>query len=189
MWCAWSQWGGDQTGRRTTPPCINSKAGLTAVPLSGYGKPYTPPKGKVDPQADKGAPVEQVEKMDAAAFFGLFAKLAKANPPHANDYPILAQMARLGIVPGETFDLGKVSPEARAALEAAPAAGLKKIQADFLASGVATNGWRTNLATIGTYGTAYLKRAGVAFAGLGANCIEDAIYPSALTAADGEAFR
>ena len=96
------------------------------MPLSGYGKPYTPPKGKVDPQADKGAPVEQVEKMDAAAFFGLFAKLAKANPPHANDYPILAQMARLGIVPGETFDLGKVSPEARAALEAAPAAGLKK---------------------------------------------------------------
>ena len=36
-------------------------------------------------------------------------------------------------------------------------------------SGVLANGWRTNLTAIGTYGTDYLHRAAVAFAGLGAN--------------------
>src|SRR5690606_21524482 len=34
--------------------------GLTAVPLSSHGKPYTPPRGTVDPKQDRTAPVEQV---------------------------------------------------------------------------------------------------------------------------------
>ncbi len=44
------------------------------VPLSAYGKEYTPPKGKVDPAIDmKTAVREQVNKMDAAAYFKLMA--------------------------------------------------------------------------------------------------------------------
>ena len=45
------------------------------VPLSAYGKEYTPPKGKVDPAIDMKTPVrEQVNKMDAAAYFKLMAR-------------------------------------------------------------------------------------------------------------------
>jgi hypothetical protein len=43
---------------------------------------YTPPKGKIDPSIDmKTPPPVQVETMDAATFFGLFAKLLTDNPP------------------------------------------------------------------------------------------------------------
>lgn len=36
--------------------------GMKAVPLSAYGKPYTPPKGKIRPDQDMSAPPDQVDK-------------------------------------------------------------------------------------------------------------------------------
>src|SRR5579871_3732642 len=60
------------------------------APLSGYGKPYTPPAGKVDPAVDMKTPVrEQVHKMDAVAYFTLLASLLKDNPPAAADAPMV----------------------------------------------------------------------------------------------------
>ena len=57
-----------------------------------------------------------------------------------------------------------------------------------LKAGVDHQGWRTNLTAVGTYGADYLARAGVAYAGLGANTIEDAVYPTAFADADGKPF-
>jgi len=163
------------------------QAGLKVVPLSAWGKKdWTPPKGKFDPQQDMGAPVEQVAKMSAADFFAGFAELMKANPPHANDYPILQQMERLGIVPGKSFDLSKAPPETKAALEAAPAAGFAKITAYAPHAAALVNDWAMIMTPVGTYGTDYLKRAFIAYFGLGANVVEDAIYPSAMVDAHGK---
>jgi hypothetical protein len=163
------------------------QAGLKVVPLSAWGKRgWTPPKGRVDAQQDMSAPVEQVAKMSAAEFFADFAELMKANPPHANDYPILQQMERLGIVPGESFDLSKASPETKSALEAAPAAGMAKIKAYAPHASVLINNWGMIMNPVGTYGTDYLKRAFIAYFGLGANVVEDAVYPSALVDAHGK---
>ena len=108
------------------------------------------------------------------------------NPPHANDQPVLARIRRVGLEPGKAFRLADQPPAARAALERAPAAALKKIALEFRNAGVLVNHWRTVTAPIGTYGTAYLRRAGIAFAALGANVSEDAIYPTAFTDADGK---
>ena len=99
-----------------------------------------------------GAPVEQVAKMSAADFFVGFAELMKANPPHANDYPILQQMERLGIVPGKSFDLSKAPPETKAALEAAPAAGFAKITAYAPHAAALANDWAIIITRFGTYG-------------------------------------
>jgi len=126
--------------------------------------------------------------MDAATFFALFAKLTASNPPHANDYPILDRLARIGFVPGQNFDLTKLSPELQAAYQAAPALGLKKIAATVRKSGNLANGWRTKLSLIGTYATDYTQRAVVAYFGLGANVVEDAIYPAAYTDSEGKPF-
>ena len=42
------------------------------VPLSSYGKPYTPPAGKVDPSIDMKTPVrDQVNRLDAVEYFTL----------------------------------------------------------------------------------------------------------------------
>ncbi len=76
------------------------------VPLSSYGKPYTPPPGKVDPSIDmKTAVREQVDRMDAVAYFTLLAQLMKTNPPSAADAPALARFAKdPGSFPAKHFD-------------------------------------------------------------------------------------
>ena len=82
---------------------------VSAVPLSAYGKPYSPPPGKADPAVDMKAPRDQVNAMDGAAYFKLFAELLKANPPAADDAPMVAKLAKIGIVPDRTS-----TPQARA---------------------------------------------------------------------------
>ena len=47
---------------------------MTAAPLSSFGKPYTAPAGSVDPAIDMKTSIrDQVNAMDAAAYFKLFA--------------------------------------------------------------------------------------------------------------------
>ena len=79
---------------------------ISVVPLSSYGKPYTPPPGTVDPSIDmKTAVREQVNALSVDDYFNLLAKLMKDNPPAAADKPMVAKMAKLGIVPGQPFPL------------------------------------------------------------------------------------
>jgi hypothetical protein len=55
---------------------------ITAVPLSSYGKSFTAPAGTVEPAWESKASVrDQVEAMDGATFFALFAQLLKTNRP------------------------------------------------------------------------------------------------------------
>ncbi len=163
--------------------------GLIATPLSRWGKSYLPPAGRINPDWDmKTPPVDQVDKLSPAAYFSLFTELIKLNPPHANDYPIIEQMRRMGIEPGKPFAFDKASPEVQGALTEAGPIASKRIRARFLKMGVASAGWRTNLTAIGTYGADYLSRAVVAYVGLGSNTIEDAVYPTAVTDADGKPF-
>ena len=83
---------------------------ITAVPLSSFGKPYTPEPGKVDPAIDmKTAVRAQVDALDAAAYFKLLAELMKTNPPTAEDAPMVAKLAKIGIVPGQDFDASKLT--------------------------------------------------------------------------------
>ena len=115
------------------------QAGLVAMPLSQWGKSYQPPPGTINPDWDmKTPPTDQVEKLSPAAYFSLFTELTKLNPPHANDYPILHQMRRMGIELGKAFAFDNASPEIQRALTEAGPAALKKIKARFLNAGVAT---------------------------------------------------
>jgi hypothetical protein len=183
------------TGRTQTngaadyPNVHKFQAGLTVTTLSRLGKPYTAPKSAVDPAWDVNTPpVDLIEKLSAQEYFGLFAELMKLNPPHANDYPIVHRMARVGIAPGKSFSLAAAPAETKQAFEAAVGPALKQIKAGLAMLGVSQNGWRINMSTIGTYGTDYWARAAIAYAGLGANRIEDAVYPTAFTDADGKPF-
>jgi hypothetical protein len=158
------------------------------VPLSAYGKPYTPPPGKVDPSIDmKTAVREQVNRLDGASYFKLLAALMKDNPPARADGPIVAKMARIGIVPGQDFDPSKLDPAVAKGLEGAPKAGVEKIMAHFKNAGTNVNGWVFST-KVGLYGTAYLQRAFVTEIGLGANRPQDAIYPTSEVDADGKPY-
>jgi hypothetical protein len=70
---------------------------VSIVPLSAYGKPYTPPPGKVDPEIDMHIAVrDQVHKLDAVAYFNLLTKLLKDNPPVTGDAAMAARMKQAG---------------------------------------------------------------------------------------------
>ena len=151
---------------------------ISIVPLSAYGKAYTPPPGSVDSSIDtKTAVREQVNALDVAAFFNLMAQLMKDNPPAAADAPIIARIAKIGIVPGQPFDLTKLAPEAQQALKEVPKVAAGKILAYFKDSGKSENGFRFFTKT-GIYGTDYLDRAFITVIGLGANRPQDAVYPT-----------
>ena len=156
---------------------------MTAVPLSSYGKPYTPAPGTVDPSVDmKTAIRDQVNAMDAASYFKLFAQLMKTNPPTAEDAPMVAKLAKIGIVPGQDFDASKLDPAVAKGLAAAPKPAQEKIMA-WLKEGVVagdmklTDGWAFTTKT-GLYGTSYRQRALITAIGLGANRPQDAVYPT-----------
>jgi len=158
------------------------------VPLSAYGKPYTPPEGKVDANIDMKTPVrEQVNKMDAGAYFKLLADLMKANPPAAADAPMIEKMAKIGIVPGQGFDIGKLDPAVAKALQGAPKAAQEKIMAHFGTAGTSVNGWIFTTKT-GLYGTDYIQRALITAIGLGANRPQDAVYPTSEKDAEGNPY-
>jgi hypothetical protein len=163
------------------------QAGYTITPLSQWGKKPQPVKAIIDPAVDmKTAPMIQVDTMAAGKFFAYAAELLKVNPPHITDQPIIARMRRIGIVPGQSFDLEKADPAVMRALERAAPDALKNMQTKIPTLARVVNGWSMNTDTMGVYGNYYLKRAIVALVGLGANVPEDAVYPLNLGDADGK---
>jgi hypothetical protein len=124
------------------------------------------------------SPVDQVARMDAATFFTLFDQIIHENPPHANDYPMLDRLRRIGIgADSRPFSFSRLDPVVQQALvDAGPEAG-RRVQEAVHHLGAELNGWHTVLNGIGTYGADYTRRAAVALVGLGANTPEDVIYP------------
>jgi hypothetical protein len=154
------------------------QAGYKITPLSGWGKEPEPVTVKSDPTVDmKTPPMVQVDTMPAAAYFAYAAELLKLHPAHLTDQPIIAQMKSIGIEPGKSFDISKLAPEVKDALESAPADAQQLIKWKVPTVARVANYWSMNTDTMGVYGNYYLKRAIVAQLGLGANLPEDAIYP------------
>jgi hypothetical protein len=162
--------------------------GFKMVPLSQWGKPEAPaPAFTPDASVDmKTPPMGQVNGLPADKYFAYAAELMKLYPPHETDWGIVARMKRIGIVPGQSFDFSKADPVVQQALNEAPAASLKLMQALVPKMARVTNGWMINSDTMGVYGNYYLKRATIALIGLGANQAEDATYPLAVADADGK---
>jgi hypothetical protein len=154
------------------------QAGYKLTPLSEWGKAAKPPEVKIDPAIDMRTPPKtQVDTMPAGRYFAYAAELLKLHPPHLTDQPIVAQMKRIGIEPGKSFDIDKVDPAVRNGLAGAPEDAQKLMAWKMPTLARVVNGWSMNTDTMGVYGNYYLKRALVAQLGLGANLPQDAIYP------------
>ncbi len=141
----------------------------------------------IDPSVDmKTSPLDQVNKMSAAAYFKYAAELMKLNPPHVTDWSTIARLKRIGIEPGKSFDFDALDPSVQQALEKAATNGLQGMYGKMPSIARVVNGWQMNTDTIGVYGNYYLKRAIIAMVGLGANQPDDAIYPLNIADADGK---
>ena len=154
------------------------QAGYKVTPLSQWGKPPQPVTVKVDPSIDMRTPPKiQVDTMPAGRYFAYAAELLKVNPPHITDQPMIAQLKKIGIEPGKSFDFDKADPAIQKALVSAREDAQKLMEWKIPTLARVANGWSMNTDTMGVYGNYYLKRAIVAQVGLGANLPEDAIYP------------
>jgi hypothetical protein len=158
---------------------------LSLVPLSAYGKDYSPPKGDVDPQIDMTTSTkDQVMEMDAAAYFKLLAKLMKDNPPKSADAPMVNQLATIGLMPGHDWNISTLNPAIAHALAEVPKTALAKMMSHAPDAGTTVNGWQITM-PVGVYDTNYLHRAFLNWQGPGWNRAEDAAYPSTRVDSEG----
>ena len=159
----------------------------TLVPLALFGKPQpgARERGRRRHIDMKTPPRDQIDHLDAAAFFKRLALLMKSNPPTPQDAPMVASLARLGIA-GD-FDFAKLPAPVAQGLLRVPEAARKKIIEHYAKQHMA-NGWivTKGLYGSGRYGTDYLQRALIAYVGAGGNVPEDATYPIARLDADGK---
>jgi hypothetical protein len=161
---------------------------ISAVPLSSYGRPYTPPLVAVDPAIDTKTPVRnQVNALRAEDYFKLLARLMKDNPPVKADAPMVGKMAKIGIVPGQDFNINKSGPDAAKALQSVPKLAFDKIMGHYNQASTFRNGWIFTTRA-GAYGTDYLQRATIAAIGLGCNRPQDAVFPTSIQDADGKPY-
>jgi hypothetical protein len=152
----------------------------TLTPLGSWGTPYTPPSGlATNPAIDMTTPPpDQVTGMGAGTYFATMAAMMTTNPPLPRDAPIVREMRKVGLVPGQNFNIQAQGPAVRAGLERAARDARRLVASTAVAAQVTQpplGGWmmETNL---GVYGTDYLLRAVTAYRGLGANRSTDAVY-------------
>ncbi|MGA7521217.1 MAG: DUF1254 domain-containing protein [Acidobacteriaceae bacterium] len=163
--------------------------GMRLVPLSGYpgnpDKPSPPPNLQ---RAAGAAPPDRVKAMEPADFFAAFARSMKANPPHAADEPMVRELARIGLVPGQDFDSSKLTAEQLQALNEGTRAAVEHIERFVASGGAVKPGWTSFQGTLGRYGTNYMARAVTARVAIGANPPEDAVYMSSSADGSGQAL-
>ena len=159
------------------------------VPLSSYGKPYTPTPGTVDNSLDmKTAVRDQVDALSVNDYFNYLARLMKTNPPAAADAPMVEKMKAIGLEPGKDFDPSKLGAFDKEVIKTVPKVAQVKIMEYFKKAAEPVNGWTYLTKNIGVYGTDYIQRALVTAIGLGANRPQDAIYPTSQKGADGKEY-
>ncbi len=157
-------------------------------PFNAWGRSYTPPPGTIDPSAPGPSQIVRnlIDDIDIQGYFGLMARLMRDNPPVLPaDAPMVAKMAKIGLVPEGAFDLTKLDPAVQSALGDVVKLAYQEIVAEQPKVGRFVNGW-TISASGGIYGTHYLRRASIAAFGWGSNQPKDAVYPFTRVDADGK---
>ena len=161
---------------------------FSVVPLSAYGKPYTPAPGVVDPDVDmKTAVRKQVNALDIDGYFDRLATLMKTNPPTAKDAPMVSRMARIGLIPGQAFDPARLGFLDREVIRIVPKLALVEMGVH-LKKQKTTNGWLYFTKGVGNFGTDYLVRGMANLLGPGWNRPQDAVYPLSQKDANGDEY-
>ncbi len=160
---------------------------MRLAPLSTWPE-FTPRPFEKDESVDmRTPPMVQVDEMSAHEFFSLAAALVRENRPHPTDWGVVTRLGRAGFTVGHVFNLDQYEAEVREAFEGAPERAREHLHRRFATIVPLVDGWST-IGDMGVWGNAYLKRALIALAGLGANPPEEAIYPNLERDANGESL-
>jgi hypothetical protein len=152
--------------------------GFVVTPMSRWPETPLPAEDLIDSELNmKTPPLDQVLSMDGVEYLSYAAELMVLHRPHLVDQPTLARMSRIGLHPGEPFQADQLSAEAGSAIKEAPTAAQRLMEWLEPRLSPVVNGWGIATFGMGAYGTEYARRAVVAKIGLGANLVDDAIYP------------
>ncbi len=135
----------------------------------------------------KTAVRKQVNALDIEVYFNRLAALMKANPPTAQDAPMVARMAQIGLVPGKDFDATRLGFFDLEALRLVPKLALLEMGLH-LKQQKTTNGWLYFTKGVGNFGTDYLTRGMANLLGPGWNRPQDAVYPLSQKDANGDEY-
>jgi hypothetical protein len=160
------------------------QAGYRAEPLSSYlGKP-----APAAPLAVRWVkPLSPQEQRTSPEFFNIMSFLLQFTSLHPSEKALRARFAGIGVEAGKPFDVGKLPPEMRAAIEGGMADGQKAFE-EFKRTQLDTG--KTTAGDL--FGTrAYLKnnymaRMAGAIMGIYGNSKEEALYPLYSVDAEGK---
>ncbi len=145
------------------------QAGYKVQPLSAFlGQPAPPPA----PAIAWVKPLPPVAQRTSLEFFNIVRVVLELCPVHPSEKELRDRFARIGLVPGQPFDVAALAPEMKAALQAGMADGQKAIDELRALGGKSADlfGTREHLKNN------YLARATGAQFGILANSEEEALY-------------
>ena len=158
------------------------QAGYKVQMLSAYLKQTPPPAAPaIDfPRIDK-----ELVKTNFFEFLDFALQLA---PPEANEMEIRAQLARIGVGSGKTFNFKDLPLEKKLEFGLGMKEGQRKVDEAVANVGKTINGWRVSglPGDSAHYNGDWLKRAVAAQAGIYGNDPEEATYPFTRVDSDGQ---
>ena len=165
---------------------IQDKMSLTPLNKWRKGDRY---KGEASSLMDNAqSDVSQwVDDMDAHTFFTKMNALMEKHPPFAEDVSELNKFSHLNIGPKMIFILDSLNVIERWAVQKSVALTIEKITQAVNAKEANKQGWNI-MRNLGTYGTDYKLRAGIARFGLGALPSVEAAYPSSSVDSTGQHY-
>jgi hypothetical protein len=158
------------------------QAGYKVQMLSAYLKQTPPP----------AAPTIDFPKIDKelvkSNFFEFLDFALQFAPPEANEMEIRAQLARIGVGPGKTFNFKDLPLEQKLEFGLGMKEGQRKVDEAVASVGKTINGWRVSglPGDSAHYNGDWMKRAVAAQAGIYGNDPEEATYPFTRVDSDGQ---
>lgn len=140
--------------------------------------------GKVKTDLDNPPPGP--DPKDPWKFFTIVNLGLTENPPPADEAPLMAEFARIGVGPNQTFGHSSFSEEQRKVILRAMEAAAKEIRGGLQTAVKLREGWGYSPSHLGNYGKDYSFRATIALIGLGALEPVEAVYLTARTDKDGK---
>jgi len=133
-----------------------------------------------DDSKSQGNPKAEIDALSATEFFNMLSQLMAQQPASEQDLAAVENLAQIGVVPGETFDMDAMNSLQKLLIKQAVSIANSKLHEAITTQSASPreNGWIMWRDTIGQPGTNYKVRAGVALAGLGALPISEAAYAS-----------
>lgn len=164
------------------PNVVKIQAGYKVQPLSAYLK--QPP-----PAAAANVDFPKIDKeLVKTNFFEYLDFALQFAPAGAEEKEIRAQLARIGVGPGKTFNFRDLSLEHKAEIGLGMKDGEAKVEARVATMGKDINGWNVGSAfgDRAFYNGDWLLRAAAAKAGIYGNDAVEAMYPLTRNTGDGQ---